>query len=88
MIRDSTKIYAEVNNPNTVKTTSALNNDCLIIKLESSTGRNIDKYQVQENSVGQTLLLTNDSGNLQESFYNTANKFLMTDVNGNLVWKG
>lgn len=79
MIRDKLKIYAEPNNPNSVRTTEILTANKL---LKASNTREIVKL----NTTKQGIFYTDASGNAQ-FLEAEPNKILVTDSEGNLKWR-
>lgn len=78
MIRDKDRIYAEVNDPNTVLASGSLVNGQVII----GTGNKGVQTYVGSN---KSLLYQDTAGNLNSLPYNQASKLIGTDVNGNLT---
>lgn len=83
MIRDNLKIYAEKNSPDTVKTDTIL----LENKLVTDNGQR----QLMSFAPIKALIITND--NAQKSQIEVLpgsigmNKYLVTDNNGELIWR-
>ena len=83
MIRDNLKIYAEKNSPDTVKTDAIL--------LENKFVIDNGQRQVMSFAPIKALIITND--NAQKSQIEVLpgsigmNKYLVTDNNGELIWR-
>lgn len=83
MIRDNLKIYAEKNSPDTVKTDAIL--------LENKFVIDNGQRQIMSFAPIKALIITND--NAQKSQIEVLpgsigmNKYLVTDNNGELIWR-
>ena len=83
MIRDNLKIYAEKNSPDTVKTDTIL--------LENKFVIDNGQRQIMSFAPIKALIITND--NAQKSQMEVLpgsigmNKYLVTDNNGELIWR-
>lgn len=83
MIRDNLKIYAEKNSPDTVKTDTIL--------LENKFVIDNGQRQIMSFAPIKALIITND--NAQKSQIEVLpgsigmNKYLVTDNNGELIWR-
>lgn len=83
MIRDNLKIYAEKNSPDTVKTDTVL--------LENKFVIDNGQRQIMSFAPIKAIIITND--NAQKSQIEVLpgsigmNKYLVTDNNGELIWR-
>lgn len=78
MIRDKDRIYAEVNDPNTVLANGLLTNGQLVV---GTGNKGVQTYTGSNKS----LLYQDSSGNVNSLSYNQANKLVGTDADGNLT---